>query len=294
MTHEGSNRDQALELLVLGWSVLPMHSVSSGRCTCGCTSCAAPGKHPRIAWEGLTDRLPLEEEVRRWWGRWPEANLGVVTGARSGLVVIDVDPRNGGDVTLAALEDLYAPMPATVVALTGGGGIHVYFRHPGERLPCRPIAPGLDLKADGGLVVVPPSIHASGRTYVWDHGHAPGEIRPAEMPEWLIELARGASTSIRRAASRTAPLRTSAERQEFAALWRGIGIRLEVGDNYYLCPFHPDHHPSLHIDSEGCRFYCFGCTLGGGIGTLRWLAASSSAHRVGSQSSPQSDRRMHA
>ena len=67
------------------------------------------------------------------------------------------------------------------------------------------------------------------------------------------------------------PERTEGERAEFAALWVRVGIELRTGDHTYLCPFHPDHHPSLHIDAEGCRFYCFGCGRGGGSGRLRRL-----------------------
>jgi len=72
-------------------------------------------------------------------------------------------------------------------------------------------------------------------------------------------------------AARQVPVRTEGERSEFAALWALAGVRLRPGDRNYLCPFHPDHHPSLHIDAEGCRFYCFGCGRGGGTGRLRRL-----------------------
>ena len=67
------------------------------------------------------------------------------------------------------------------------------------------------------------------------------------------------------------PARTTQEQSAFAEAWARTGIELESGDRYYLCPFHDDHHPSLHIDSEHCRWYCFGCRRGGGIGRLRRL-----------------------
>ena len=73
--------------------------------------------------------------------------------------------------------------------------------------------------------------------------------------------------------ARRAPARTEGERAEFAALWAEAGVELRSGDHYYLCPFHPDHHPSLHIDADGCRFYCFGCGRGGGSGRLRRLVS---------------------
>lgn len=212
-------------------------------------------------------------EIRRWWRRWPGANVGVVTGAVSGLVVLDVDPRHGGGASLATLEAMHGPVPRTVESLTGGGGQHIYFRHPGIVVPCRSIAPGLDVKGDRGLVVCPPSMHVSGRSYVWETGCAPGEVLLAEVPWWLAAMARDASppTSGDGRAPRDVPVRTPAERAAFTALWERVGIELRPGDHTYLCPFHADHHPSLHIDAEGCRFYCFGCGRGGGSGRLRRL-----------------------
>jgi hypothetical protein len=58
------------------------------------------------------------------------------------------------------------------------------------------------------------------------------------------------------------------EQEEFRELWARAGVEATPGDGYYLCPFHDDHHPSLHIDVEGCRWYCFACRIGGGIGRL--------------------------
>ena len=217
------------------------------------------------------------DRVRRWWSVWPLANVGIVTGAVSGLVVLDVDPRHGGGDSLATLEAVHGPLPHTVEALTGGGGQHLYFCHPGVTVPSRPVAPGLDVKGDGGLVVAPPSVHVSGRPYAWEDGCAPDEVAPAEAPEWILTLAQGAGHGAHRPPGAEAgppPVRTDGERAEFASLWRRVGVVLEPGDRYYLCPFHPDHHPSLHVDAEGCRFYCFGCGRGGGSGRLRRLVSA--------------------
>lgn len=255
--------------------MVPLHSVSLGRCSCGSVRCAAPGKHPRIRWEPLSERLADRDEVQRWWRRWPAANLGIITGTLSGLVVVDVDPRNGGDTAFAELRSFYGELPHTVVAITGGGGRHFYFRHPREFTRCGPISAGLDLKGDRGIVVCPPSRHASGRSYIWVPGCYPGEVPLAEMPRWLFELVAGSRPAVARNPSSTTrdrPPRTASEREEFAQLWARFEVQVLEGDSYYLCPFHPDHHPSLHIDSEGCRFYCFGCTRGGGLGMLRRLS----------------------
>ncbi|MEN8185441.1 MAG: bifunctional DNA primase/polymerase, partial [Myxococcota bacterium] len=83
-------------------------------------------------------------------------------------------------------------LPHTVEAQTGGGGRHLYFAHPDGELRNRVgLAPGLDLRGDGGLVVVPPSLHPSGGRYRWLPGHTPDETRPAPLPGWLLEIARG-------------------------------------------------------------------------------------------------------
>ena len=90
--------------------------------------------------------------------RWPTANVGIATGARSGLVVLDVDPRHGGDEQLAAFEAEHGKLPETAAVVTGGGGAHYYFNHPGGDIRSRKLSPGLELKADGTFVVAPPSL----------------------------------------------------------------------------------------------------------------------------------------
>jgi hypothetical protein len=215
-------------------------------------------------------RTARPTEIEAWWDRWPDANVGVVTGWVSALVVVDVDPRHGGDATLGALEAKHQPLPPTVTGLTGGGGRHLYFAHPTHLVPSRPLAAGIDLKAEGGLVVVPPSRHASGGTYQWQAGHGPDQLVPAALPHWLDHLAVTPDKS-RSAASEATIARTADERALFAALWSDTGIELQPVEFMARCPFHDDHHPSLHIDPDGCRWFCFGCRRGGGIQALRHL-----------------------
>jgi hypothetical protein len=119
-------------------------------------------------------------------------------------------------------------------------------------------------------VVAPPSLHMSGRRYEWEVPADFDAHRIADAPGWIAELAhRGIADPP--VARRVVAPRTNEEREEFAELWREFGIVLRPGDNYYRCPLHDDHHPSLHIDAEGCRWYCFGCGRGGGIGRLHRL-----------------------
>lgn len=167
----------ALGYIARGWSVIIVEP---------------RGKRPLVRWEEFQRRRPDESELRSWLGRRPDANLAVVTGAVSGLVVLDVDPRHGGIASLARWERQHGALPHTIEAQTGGGGRHLYFAHPGGQLRNRVgLAPGLDLRGDGGLVVAPPSLHPSGGCYRWLPGHGPEEARPAPLPGWLLEIARG-------------------------------------------------------------------------------------------------------
>jgi putative DNA primase/helicase len=126
--------------------------------------------------------------IRQSWARWPYANVGIATGRDSGLVVVDVDPRNGGEDSLLALERKSGELPQTVEALTGGGGRHILFAHPGRHIKNGQLAQGVDIKADGGYIVVPPSIHASGRPYAWETCSHPDDVALAPLPEWIVRL----------------------------------------------------------------------------------------------------------
>ena len=112
----------ALEYLGRGWSVIPLHAVKNGRCTCGRPDCEKPGKHSPIKWGEFQKRRATEEEVRSWWQKWPWANVGIVTGVISGLVVLDIDGRQGAE----SLEAAGVPKrPRTPTVKTGGGGVHL-------------------------------------------------------------------------------------------------------------------------------------------------------------------------
>jgi hypothetical protein len=117
----------------------------------------------------------------------PNGQLALRTGARARLVVVDVDPAHGGSDSLADLirREL---VPRTLWVLTGSGGVHLYYRHPGHPIASRPMPkrPGIDIKADGGYVVLPPSTHHRTRKpYQW--GADPATTEPAEMPPALID-----------------------------------------------------------------------------------------------------------
>ena len=153
----------------LGWRVFPLHSMRDSACSCGNDSCSSPGKHPRTK-RGCKDASADERQIRTWWKRWPDANVAVATGQGSDLVVIDVDPRHGGDDSWETLKH-ELDVPATWEVRTGGGGVHAYFHYPSEQkisIGASVLGPGIDHRGNGGYVVAPPSNHASGNPYFWD------------------------------------------------------------------------------------------------------------------------------
>lgn len=186
---ESALLEAALRYQALGWSVIPVHRVRDGRCSCGRDSCESPGKHPMVNWLKYQRERADEAELRRWWSRWPWANIGVVTGRVSGIIAADIDARRAdpGEV----IRQVWGGWPDTPIGLTGGGGYHIIHAHPGTEVPnAADLIRGLDLRGDGGFIVVPPSVHPSGREYQWEVGHAPWELAPTPVPERLARLLR--------------------------------------------------------------------------------------------------------
>ncbi len=159
-------RPVALGLARRDWPVLPCHHANAGRCSCGDADCTSVGKHPRTR-HGLHQATTDARTIRGWWRQWPDANVGVRTGAApagAGVIVVDIDPAHGGEESLARLEREHGALPATLEAATGGGGRHLWFAHPGITVPnsAGRVGAGIDVRGDGGYVLVSPSRHASG------------------------------------------------------------------------------------------------------------------------------------
>nr|MDA8112213.1 bifunctional DNA primase/polymerase [Nitrospiraceae bacterium] len=153
-----------------GWSVLPLN-----------------GKTPILP--GWPDKAVTDPQtIESWWTENPTANVGILTGIRSGLVVIDIDPRNGGEESFDSLVEELGPLPATPEVLTGGGGRHIYLRYPsGGTIPKSKPRRGLDVQSNKSLVVAPPSRHPeTGRSYVWEESSRPDHLPLGDLPEkWL-------------------------------------------------------------------------------------------------------------
>ena len=193
------------DYLKLGWKLVPLHHARpDGTCTCGHTqrpdkSCecgdkkckvkhgpGSIGKHPRLAdWPGKASSDPID--IDEWQQKFPGCNLGIATGGASGIVVIDVDPKNGGDASLKRLIANHGELPATPVQRTPSGGRHILFRAPGFPVSNTPLAPGIDIRGDGGQIVVAPSRTHAG-AYSWQR--SPWETPLAAAPDWVLAMLR--------------------------------------------------------------------------------------------------------
>jgi hypothetical protein len=183
-----------------GWAVFPVHGIFRRRCTCGRSDCGSPGKHPLVR-HGLYEATTDEKTIRGWWRQWRGANVGIATGSPSGIVVVDVDVPEGME-SLGLLEREGKGLPDTLSARTGSGGRHLVFELPKGRLGnstgrlpgfSRDL-PGVDFRGEGGYVVAPPSLHASGGRYEW---LAPS-ADTSPLPEWIQEPPRATPSGIGR------------------------------------------------------------------------------------------------
>jgi putative DNA primase/helicase len=170
--------------------VFPLHSTNAaGRCSCGRADCDSPGKHPRTA-HGHLEATDDPERIREWWTRWPAANIGLACGA-SGRGVVDVDERDGRpglDNWFALKQELRVELEETAIVETPSGGLHIHFLAAGRRIGSGNdlLGAGIDVKGEGGYVLLPPSAIA-GVEYAWVDGHGLEQttVIPAALAERL-------------------------------------------------------------------------------------------------------------
>lgn len=241
---EKLNLKAALWYASQGIYVFPIHSIVGGLCTCSAGSrCDSPGKHPRTA-HGFKDATIDSNIITKWFSQWPNSGVGIATG-QSNLVVVDVDPRNRGDASLADMP----PMPQTPRTLTGGGGLHFFFRKPVGMFKCGTIAQGIDIKADGGYVAAPPSLHISGTPYRADPDARIGEVPFADVPDWLLEQLTTAKPR-QRSSSRVNQGYLGAAFE--AAGW--LGKPMGTDRTAAKCPWNHDHTSGKPFDSSTVIF----------------------------------------
>src|SRR5215470_752443 len=205
----------ALRYAELGWPVFPAHTPTgdtarpcscmrvtcpqigehpchkdtckdNGKHQCHQAVCGSAGKHPRTK-NGVHDASTDEAKIKRWWETWKDANIGVAAGKEAGIFALDVDPHRGGAEALVSLEAKHGKLPETRTADTGGGGIHYLFKYPDfpVKNSTGVLGPGLDIKGEGGAIVVAPSLHMSGNRYRWRNDEP-----IADAPEWFLRLLR--------------------------------------------------------------------------------------------------------
>lgn len=242
----------ALRYARIGWHVMPLWWGEQGddgawRCACG-HECKSPAKHPisAAAPRGQDSATTDAATIERWFTKWPRANIGIVL-APSGLVAIDIDPRNGGIDTIAEIEAQNGPLESDVLQFTGGGGEHrVFAAPPGQALvlPGK-LGPGVDVKHNG-YIVAEPSVHLSGRRYSFEASSDPLEgAVPSPLPDWIRDLAQRSSAPAEPAtASARRPLAESEVQEIRRALplipaddrdtWLAVGMALhnDVGGQF--------------------------------------------------------------
>ena len=179
----------ALAYAALGMRVFPCAWMLLKDCSCERADCHSPAKHPRIkGWQDAATTDP--QAITAWWDQWPEANIGIVTGEKSGVWVLDLDGPEGV-AALAEIEERRGQLPKTVTSQTGSVGQHRFFRWDSARPVTNRVklaGKKIDTRGNGGYVVAPPSNHKSGNDYEWIH--APGETEVASAPDWLMEFVR--------------------------------------------------------------------------------------------------------
>jgi hypothetical protein len=162
-------KDAALKYAEHGFSVIPVMK----------------DKKPFLPWIEFQKRQATPEEIKEWFKRWPEANIGIVTGEISKTCVVDIDSKEGQQGFLKFLPD-YQVMPT---ANTPRGFWHLYFKNPDKTLGNNAGAiPGVDFRGSGGYVVAPPSINGEGKGWEWQKGLSIFEVEPRALPQDYYEL----------------------------------------------------------------------------------------------------------
>src|SRR5690625_169428 len=177
---------------LLGWSVFPLHSIIHEKCTCNNLNCENKGKHPANI-NGVKDATTDTDIITKWWTDRPFLNIGIATGKKSGFFVLDIDTdlhKGTGITGFEALEDLqheHGELPSTPYQITGSGGNHFLFKRVEGIGNKTNLFPSIDIRGDGGYIVVSPSIHESGREYAWELDHCPSMMEIAAAPQWLLD-----------------------------------------------------------------------------------------------------------
>jgi putative DNA primase/helicase len=182
----------ALSYIRQGLSIVPLYPVKGGKCDCGAgKKCLRPGKHPRTK-HGVKDATTSTKKVKAHWKKYPDDNIGVSTGSGSGVMVLDVDLRNGGEASFAAALRTLGKLPKCPKSLTPSGGYHLLFSPPKAKVKShtsgKVLGAGVDVLSTGSYFVAPGSTGLKGK-YRWAKGRALDEIKLPKLPKsWVSAL----------------------------------------------------------------------------------------------------------
>jgi len=173
--------ENALAACNMGFDVIPAHFATDGKCSCKDDSCKSKGKHPVGAgWNRKSKLTP--DEITQIWTKNPNYNIGIRTGVKANLTVLDIDGQEGLD----SLKEAGYTLPNTLTVKTGGGGLHCYFKYTGNPniITKAGYLPGVDVRNDrNGFVIAPGSMHVSGKEYEWVNSNA--EILNVDFEDYL-------------------------------------------------------------------------------------------------------------
>lgn len=192
----------ALDYAAKGFLVFPLHTIKNNLCTCPHQGdCRSPGKHPRLG-RGLNAGTTNAESLKKWWSIWPDANIGIVTGRESGILILDIDTGDGFNTPQEVIDYHNLETPDTLINQTGGGGLHYIYKYPeaGEFRSRIEVFKNVDSRANGAYFVAPPSLHKSGERYYFDsESELINRDDIKEAPKWFldkIEITEGEPHSI--------------------------------------------------------------------------------------------------
>ena len=156
----------------LGWQVFPL----------------APGQKTPITSHGVKDAISDESQIRKWWTQWPNANIGLACGSKSGIYVVDIDVREG----INGFESLkeFPELPRTVCQHTPSGGCHYLYRSTVAPANRNSFRAGIDVRGEGYYIVITPSTGPTRGDYRWALGLAPWEIETCEYPDFMRPTTR--------------------------------------------------------------------------------------------------------
>lgn len=160
--------ERAVEYAREGLTIFPVYEMINGKCSCGDDNCRSPGKHPRTP-RGHNDATSDVDQVKEWWTKYPNANIGYRPAANE--IVLDIEKEGVENGLIGNLTERFGPLPVTKMSNTGGGGQHHFYKLPNGAPEIRnraKVFEGMDIRTVKGYVILPPSNHESGGIYLWE------------------------------------------------------------------------------------------------------------------------------